>query len=56
MTFLRVCLSATILLLATSIVSAQQACKVELPVGVINSNGEPFRGLSAQDFLVHAEK
>lgn len=56
MTFRLVCLSMIMLLGLTALVSAQQACKVEIPVGVINSNGESFRGLSADDFQVHVEK
>lgn len=37
--------------------TAQDACKAyEIPVGVINFNGESFRGLATQDFLGHAQK
>ncbi|HEY6306132.1 MAG TPA: hypothetical protein VI488_06680 [Candidatus Angelobacter sp.] len=36
----------------SAIGSAQQACSaIEVPVGVISTGGETFRGLSAQDFL-----
>lgn len=35
----------------------QAACSAfEVPVGVINSNGESFRGLAPQDFISHAQK
>ncbi|HEY6272392.1 MAG TPA: hypothetical protein VIX19_10410 [Terriglobales bacterium] len=35
----------------------QDACKnVEIPVGVINSGGESFRGLATQDFLARTQK
>lgn len=41
-----------------SLASAQQeSCKaMEIPVGVINSLGESFRGLAPQDFLARAQK
>src|SRR5260370_20054928 len=35
---------------------AQQACKIEVPVGVINASGDTFRGLSAEDFAGRASK
>jgi hypothetical protein len=35
----------------------QEACRgLEIPVGVINFGGESFRGLAAQDFLIHSQK
>jgi hypothetical protein len=40
----------------TAFSNAQQACKAEMPIGVINSGGESFRGLSPQDFQAHGPK
>jgi len=35
---------------------AQQACKAEVSVGVIDSNGNSFRGLAREDFLTRGPK
>jgi hypothetical protein len=55
-TYLRVLLSLIISLGVTAVVDGQQACKAEMSVGVINSNGESFRGLAPEDFLAHGPK
>jgi hypothetical protein len=56
LTYLRVLLSLIILAGFTAIANGQQACKLEMSVGVINSNGESFRGLAPEDFLAHGPK
>lgn len=55
---LRLLSSALILLSFLSVAFAQsEGCKsVEIPVGIVNKNGETFRGLAAADFSGHAGK
>src|SRR5262249_48089331 len=40
----------------TGALEAQEACKSEIAVSVINGSGESYRGIAAQDFLAHADK
>lgn len=36
--------------------NAQQVCKADISVGVVDSNGQSFRGLTADSFVAHGEK
>ena len=36
--------------------NAQQVCKADISVGVVDSNGQSFRGLTAESFAAHGEK
>ena len=58
MRFLRYLLSAAILAsLSSSMIAQNEGCKeVEVPVGIINGNGEAFHGLSTADFTGHSGK
>jgi hypothetical protein len=48
--------SISIVLGMSSVSIAQQACKVDVPVGVISVNGDSFRGLAAEDFSGRIQK
>jgi len=54
----RILAALAIVAFFSSFVLAQQsACKAaDIPVGVIGSNGETFRGLAAEDFIGHVQK
>jgi hypothetical protein len=51
-------LALSMVMFFSSFVLAQQsACKAaDIPVGVINVNGDSFRGLAAEDFVGHIQK
>ena len=46
----------SVVLVFSMVSIAQQACKVEVPVGVISVTGETFRGLAADDFSGRVQK
>jgi hypothetical protein len=50
MSLLRMLSSSTIMLVAASSLALSQACKMEVPVGIVNSNGESYIGLNAASF------
>src|SRR6185312_777669 len=56
MLFLRYFFCAAILAsLSSATVAQNEGCKsLEVPVGIINGNGESFRGLSPGDFSAHS--
>jgi hypothetical protein len=56
--FLRCLCSAVVLAVLSSAALAQnEKCKsVEVPVGIVNGNGEPFHGLSSAEFFGRAGK
>lgn len=56
--FVRFLCSAVVLTWLMSVAIAQnEPCKsIEVPVGIVNGNGESFHGLSSADFSVHVGK
>jgi hypothetical protein len=53
----RILMLGAVLGFSTISLAQQTACKaIEIPVGVISSNGNVFRGLSAGDFTGHLQK
>ena len=53
----RILTALGIVMFFPSLVPTQQsACKVDIPVGVIGTNGDSFRGLAAEDFVGQVQK
>ena len=54
----RILTALSMVVLVSSLACAQQsACKAtDIPIGVITQNGDPFRGLAAEDFIGHVQK
>lgn len=54
----RILTALSMVVFFSSLVFAQQsACKAaDIPIGVISLNGDPFRGLVAEDFIGHIQK